>query len=135
MLKYLALAVAGEARAAVRREATAAALFAVGALVMLLAVVFAVVAARDWLALSRGLSFIEADLAVAAVLVVIALVLVAAGVYRRRRRTESSPLAASAILAAPVAAGALGRRVSVGTLVAVAAVLAGAYLGRQAGRR
>ncbi|MBV8473242.1 MAG: hypothetical protein JO234_07475, partial [Hyphomicrobiales bacterium] len=45
------------------------------------------------------------------------------------------PLAAGAVLAAPLAAGALGRRLSLGTVVAAAAVVAGAYLGRQAGRR
>lgn len=135
MLKYLALAVAGEARAAVWREATAAAIFAVGGIVMTLAVVFAALAVREWLAWSCDLTFTEADLAVAGGLAVIAFAIVAAGVYRRRRRSEPSPLAATAILAAPVAAGALGRRLSVGTLIAAAAVVAGAYMGRQAGRR
>lgn len=135
MLKYLALAAAGEARAAVRREAIAAAFFAVGAIVTTLAVVFAALAAREWLAFSVGLTFMEADLAVAGGFAAIAIVVVAIGVHQRRRRTQPSPLAASAILAAPIAAGALGRRFSVGTLIAVAAVVAGAYLGRQAGRR
>lgn len=135
MLKYLALAAAGEARAAVRREAIAAAFFAVGAIVATLAVIFAALAAREWLAFSVGLTFLEADLAVAGGFVVIAVILVAIGLHQRRRRTRPSPLAASAILAAPIAAGALGRRLSVGTLIAVAAVVAGAYLGRQVGRR
>lgn len=135
MLKYLALAAAGEARAAVRREAIAAAFFAIGVIVTTLAVVFAALAIREWLAFSLGLTFLEADLAVAGSFAVIAAIVVAVGVHQRRRRTQPSALATSAILAAPIAAGALGRRLSVGTIVAVAAVVAGAYLGRQVGRR
>ncbi|HEY1943916.1 MAG TPA: hypothetical protein VGH40_17535 [Roseiarcus sp.] len=135
MLRYLALAAAGEARAAFRRQAIAAIFFAVGAILVIIAIVFAALGARDSLAIYAALTLTQADLAVACALIVIAAILVAIGVYQRRRRIERTPLAASAILAAPVAAGALGRRFSFGTVIAVAAVVAGAYLGRQAGRR
>jgi hypothetical protein len=135
MLRYLALAAAGEARAAIRRQAIAAAFFAVGAILVIIAIGFAVLGARDWLAIYAALTLTQADLAVAFALIVVAAILVAIGVYERQRRIERTPLAASAILAAPVAAGALGKRFSFGTVIAVAAVVAGAYLGRQAGRR
>ncbi len=135
MLRYLALAAAGEARAAFRRGAIVAALFAVAAIVVILAVGFFALAARDWLAFSAGLTLIQANLAVAFGLLVIAAILVGFGAYERQRRIDRTPLAASAILAAPVAAGALGKRFSVGTVIAAAAIVAGAYLGRQAGRR
>ena len=134
MLKFLALAVAGEARAAIKREATAAAFFALAAVVFTLAAVFAALGARDWLT-SLQLSQMQASFLVATALAVLALIVVAIGVYQRRRRSEPSPLAAGAILAAPMAAGALGRKVNLGTLAAVAAIVAGAYFGRQIGRR
>ena len=101
MLRYLALAVAGEARAAVRREAIAVAFFAVGAIVLVIAVVFAALAARDWLEFAAALTPTQANLAVAGALIVVAVILVVIGVYKRQRPIERTPLAAGAILGGP----------------------------------
>lgn len=132
MWKGLSLLVANEFGLAFRRNAMAMALYAVAGLVFLMGVMFVLLALRDWLGLH--MSAIEAGLVVAAGLLCLAAVVALAGVYVKRRRRSSAALASTAILAVPVAARMIGRRVTVGTVAVMGVVALGALLGRQLGK-
>ena len=129
MWKGLSLLVANEFGLAIRRNATAIALYAVAGTIFLIGSVFALLALRDWLAL--GMSTTEAGLAVAAGLLFLAGLVALCGLYVKRRRRSSAALASTAMLAVPIASRMLGRHVNVGTVAVLGVVALGAILGRQ----
>ena len=133
MLKGLSFLAATELGKAVSRNMRAAIYFGVGGLVAVIGLVFLVLAGHSWLALH--LTEIEASLVVAATLLSIAGILMLFGASIRKRRTGSTSLASTAVAMAPFAAGLVGRRSGVSTLILAGVVLLGALAGRQAGQR
>lgn len=132
MLKGLSLLAAAEAGAAVKRQAIAYALYAAAAVVGLFALAFLLAALHTWL--TMRMSSVEASLYIALGLAVIAGVIFAIGSYRKSRRATPSPLAATAAVAAPLAAQTLLRRANLGAVGLVAVLIGGALIGRRIAR-
>lgn len=132
MLKGLSLLAATEIRAAVGRKLAALAFYAGAGVFALFALAFLLVALDGWLALRFG--HVEASLYVAPGLAVVAAIVFAIGAYRKSQPVERSPLASTALVAAPVAAQTLARRVNLGTIGLIAVVVGGALIGRRLAR-
>jgi len=132
MMKGLALLAASEVGGALRRRAIATAFFAAAALFVLLAFVFALAALHDWLVLTYPPMI--ARLMIAGGLAAVALVLGVVGAVKKRgASSRSSQAASAALMAAPVAVGALAR-LNAGTLLAAGVITAGVLFGRRMAR-
>jgi apolipoprotein N-acyltransferase len=115
-----------------RRQIRGASIAFLGAIVGLAGLVFCLIALHSWLMLRA--TPIEASLIIAAGLLTASVALLAAAAFARRSRKNSSGMASTAIVAAPIAMRLIGRRLDFRT-VGIAGVLAlGAIVGRQLGR-
>jgi hypothetical protein len=132
MWKGLSLLAANEVGGAIRRNVLATGIYGMAGIVGLIGVVFGLVAFQGWLSLR--MSAIEADLLIAGLLLGVALLIAIVGAYTKHRRRTSTALTASALLAAPIAAGVIGKRLNLGTIALIGVVALGAMLGRQLGR-
>jgi hypothetical protein len=133
MLGGIGAYIAGEISGAVRRNVTVAVLLGFGVLLMLCAGGYLVAALHTALALRYG--SVEASLFVAGGLFVAGLLAIAIGFYVKNRPRPARPMAATALLAAPLAARLVGSGLSSkkGWRVALigGVVVLGALLGRQ----
>lgn len=82
----------------------------------------------------KGLSLLAATEIRAAIGRKLAAIVFAIGAYRKSQPVERSPLASTALVAAPVAAQTLGRRVNLGTIGLIAVIVSGALIGRRLAR-
>jgi hypothetical protein len=133
MLGGIGAFLASEISGAVRRNVIVYALFGLAALLVLCAGGYALSALHTVLALRYGMA--EASLFIAGGLLVAALLAGGLALYVKNRRRPARPLAATALVAAPLAAKLLGsgmgsRKVWRVALVGGVVVL-GALLGRQ----
>jgi hypothetical protein len=132
MLSGLSFLAATEAGEALRRHMRAAIIAAMGAVAGLGGIVFCLIALHAWLL--QRMSPVEASLVIAAGLIVLSLIFVAVAAFIRRSRRQPSALAATALVATPVALRLLGGRLDFKAL-GIAGVLAlGAIAGRQLGK-
>lgn len=133
MLGGIGAYIAGEISGAVRRNVTVAVLLGFGVLLMLCAGGYLVAALHTALALRYG--SVEASLFVAGGLFVAGLLAIAIGFYVKNRPRPARPMAATALLAAPLAARLVGSGLSSkkGWRIALVGgvVVLGALLGRQ----
>lgn len=132
MWKGLSLLAASEVRDSYQRYMAAAVWTLVAALAGLAALAFALVAAHGWLSLE--MSSISASLVIAAALGVVALIFLGVAAAARKRPVRPSPVASSALIAAPYALSMATRRLNFSTLAILGVVAAGAFFGRQLGR-
>ena len=130
--KGLSLLAVSELGGTVRRNVTVLTLYGVGLIIGLMGVVFALLASQVWL--ERHMSTMSAQLLIAAALFVLAAIVVLVGIYISRRRRTPSPIASTALIAAPFAARIVGRKINLGTLTMLGVIAAGAVIGRQLGR-
>jgi hypothetical protein len=125
--------IAGEISGAVRRNVTVGVLMGFGVLLLLCAGGYLVAALHTALALRYG--SVEASLFVAGGLFVAGLVAIAIGFYVKNRPRPARPMAATALVAAPLAAKLLGSGLASkkGWRVALigGVVVLGALLGRR----
>jgi hypothetical protein len=125
--------IAGEISSAVRRNVTVGVLMGFGVLLLLCAGGYLVAALHTALALRYG--SVEASLFVAGGLFVAGLVAIAIGFYVKNRPRPARPMAATALVAAPLAAKLLGSGLASkkGWRVALigGVVVLGALLGRR----
>ncbi|MDP3257454.1 MAG: hypothetical protein Q8S58_05160 [Bosea sp. (in: a-proteobacteria)] len=133
MLGGIGAYIAGEISGAVRRNVTVAVLLGLGLLLMICAGGYLVAALHSALALRYG--SVEASLFVAGGLFLTGLVAIAIGFYVKNRPRPARPMAATALVAAPLAAKLLGTGLTSKkgwrfALVGGVVVL-GALLGRQ----
>lgn len=127
MLNVLTLLAASEAGSAVKRNVRAAGYYAVAACAGVIGLVFLLIAARDALLPEFGL--VVANLIVGGTMVVVGLLFAVIAHYARKRRGGSSALASTALVAAPLAARALGKGVNGTALGVIGMLLAGAAAG------
>jgi Pyruvate/2-oxoacid:ferredoxin oxidoreductase gamma subunit len=128
MLKALTLLAANEMGVAVRRNVNGWILYASGAVLALLGLVFFLDALRDWLLLR--MTVIEANLAIGGGLLLVACGLALAGWFIKNRKRETSLTASTALITLPLAARMAGTRLTLGTIAIGAVVAAGTLLGR-----
>ena len=128
MWQGLSLLAASEFGGVLKRNLRALACYVASAVVALIGLVFALQAAHSWL--EWRMSPIAASLVIAASLLAFALILILAGQLVARRRRGASPLASTALVAAPFAARMIGRKVSYGTVAIAGVVAMGVVLGR-----
>jgi peptidoglycan/LPS O-acetylase OafA/YrhL len=133
MLGGIGAFLASEISGAVRRNVIVYALFGIAALLVLCAGGYALSALHTVLALRYGTA--EASLIIAGGLLVAALLAFGLGLYVKNRRRPARPLAATALVAAPLAAKLIGSGMASrkGWRVALVGgvVVLGALLGRQ----
>ncbi len=129
MLGGLGAYLASEIGGAVKRNVIVYCLYALAGLLVVCAAGYALGALHAWLAISYGT--ISASLMIAGGLFVAALVLFGLAAYLKGRPRPRAPMAASAMVAAPVAARLMGSRMSWRMGLAGAVVVLGAVLGRQ----
>ncbi|MCZ8041860.1 MAG: hypothetical protein O9330_05235 [Beijerinckiaceae bacterium] len=133
MLGGIGAFIAGEISGAVRRNVTVAVLLGLGVLLMFCAGGYLVAAVHTALALRYG--SVEASLFVAGGLFVAGLMAIAIGFYVKNRRRPARPMAATALVAAPLAAKLIGAGLTSkkGWRIALVGgvVVLGALLGRQ----
>jgi len=132
MLKGLTLLAATDIGSRIRTKIAALTLYGAAGVVALIGVVFALLALMIWL--SRMWSPLTASLAIAGALLAIAAVLVIAARFQKPPATTRSPLGSAALFAAPAALKIASRRLSFGTVAAVAAIALGALVGRRIAR-
>lgn len=128
MWKGLSFLAATELGALLKRNLRAFGYYAVGALVAVIGILFALQAAHSWLTLR--MDTISASLVIAATMLFAAGVLTIIGHFAATRRRQSTALASSALVAVPLAARMVGRKVSYGTIAVAGMVAAGVILGR-----
>jgi hypothetical protein len=132
MWSGLSLLAATEAGEVLRRHIRAAAIAGFGILAGMAGLVFGLIALHAWLL--QRFTPIEASLMIAAGLVFVCMTFLLIAVFVRRSRKNPSALAATALVAAPMAARLIGGRLDF-KVVGIASVLAlGAIVGRQLGR-
>ncbi len=119
-------------KARVNRQVNAIICYAVAGLVGLGAVIFGLIAAQSWLLTT--MSPIAANLIIAAILLVLALIIGAVGSYIANSQPKSEPVAAAAIIAAPMAARVLAKNANFGTIVLGAVLAGGLIIGRKMGK-
>jgi hypothetical protein len=133
MLGGIGAFIAGEISGAVRRNVTVAVLMGLGVLLMLCAGGYLVAAVHTALALRYG--SVEASLFVAGGLFVAGLMAIAIGFFAKNRPRPARPMAATALVAAPLAAKLIGAGLTSkkGWRIALVGgvVVLGALLGRQ----
>ncbi|CAN5171409.1 hypothetical protein BH10PSE8_BH10PSE8_12150 [soil metagenome] len=133
MLGGIGAFIASEISGAVRRNVTVYALFGVSVLLVLCAGGYALSALHTVLALRYGMA--EASLFIAGGLLLAALIALGLGLYVKNRRRPARPLAATALVAAPLAAkligSGLGSRKGWRWAAVGGVVVLGALLGRQ----
>lgn len=133
MLGGIGAFLASEVSGAVRRNVIVYALFGLATLLLLCAGGYALSALHTVLALRYGTA--EASLFIAGGLLVAALLAFGLGLYFKNRRRPARPLAATALVAAPLAAklvgAGLGSRKGWRVVALGGVVLLGALLGRQ----
>jgi uncharacterized membrane protein len=127
----LAALVLGEAAAAAKRKAFAAAFYLFAALLLIFAFGYALVAVRAWLDHSYDLRY--PDLWIAAGLAVASAPFVILGVRKQRQRSNRDVVATAAMIAAPTVARAT-RTISPQLAAIVAVASLGLWLGRRLGR-
>ena len=132
MWKGLLLLAFSELGGTVRRNVTVLTLYGVGAVIGLVGLLFALLASRAWL--EQHMSMIAANLLIAGILFGLALVVGLVGFFVSRQRRTPSPLASTALIAAPYAARLVGRKLNLGTLAVIGVMATGAVIGRQLGR-
>lgn len=128
-LSALAMLDAGRA---IRTRIGTIVLYAAAGLVALIGVVFALVAAQSQL--GQMMSPTLASLTIAAALLVLAGIVVLFARLRLYRRRNGADIG-KAMLATVPFAGAVARRVAPGTAMAVAVLVAAAFLGNRMGRK
>lgn len=131
MFRGLSLLAMSEVGGLVKRNMRALVYYAAAAAAALIGVVFILQAIHAWL-LTR-LSPMEANLVIAGAMLALGLVLYAVGRHSAKRKS-SPPLSSAAMVAAPLAAGFVGRNVSYATLAVAAMVTAGVIFGRMISR-
>lgn len=131
MWKGLALLAANEMGGAVRRRAMAIGFYVFASIIALIAGVFGLNALHTWL--SYQYTDILASLMIAGGLLVLALILAVIGLYQKHRSTATDGTSA-ALMAAPIAATLIGRKLSAGSVAVIATLVAGAVLGRRIGK-
>ncbi|HEY5797887.1 MAG TPA: hypothetical protein VIU82_23010 [Bosea sp. (in: a-proteobacteria)] len=133
MLGGIGAFLASEISGAVRRNVVVYALFGLATLLVLCAGGYALSALHTVLALRYGAA--EASLFIAGGLLVAALLAFGTGLYVKNRRRPARPLAATALVAAPIAAklvgAGLGSRKGWKIAALGGVVVLGALLGRQ----
>ncbi len=132
MWKALSLIAANEFGGTLRSHAVAFGIHVLAGVVALVGSVFGLLALRTWLGFH--VSEIEASLIIAAVLLVLALIITWVGFYYKRRPRPATALTSTALVAVPLAASILGKRLNLGTIVLVGVVAMAAVIGRQLGR-
>lgn len=132
MWKALSLIAANEFGGKLRSHVVAFGIHVLAGVVALVGIVFGLLALRTWLGFH--MSEIEASLIIAAALLVIALVIVLAGISYKRRPRPPAALTSTALVAVPLAASILGKRLNLGTIILVGVIAMAAVLGRQLGR-
>lgn len=128
MFKGLSLLAATELGGLLSRNLRALPYYAFAALIFLFGFGFLLDLIHTWL--SIRMSAMAASGVLAAVLLTVAGSLLLVGNAIKERRAAASPLMASALIAAPVAARFLGSKVRLGTVAVAGVVAAGALLGR-----
>lgn len=94
--------------------------------------IFGLIALLIWM--SRRFTPLTASLIICGVMFGLAIVMVIAAKLQKPPKTQSSPLSATALMAAPMALKAVSSRVSFTTVAAIAAVCLGALVGRRIAR-
>lgn len=133
MLNALTLLAATEMGGAVKRNVRAVCYYAVAAGAGVVGLFFLLLAGRD--ALLPQLGPVMANVAVGGGMLALALLIYLIGYVIRNRRSRTSPLASSAIVAAPFAAKMVGKRINLATLSVAGVMLAGAAIGHYLGRK
>lgn len=129
MLGGLGAFIASEVSGAVRRNVIVYGLYGFGALMVLCAGGYGLNALHTVLATRYGA--VEASLWIAGGLFLTGLISFGVAVYVKNRPRPARPLAATALVAAPVAAKLLGSKLSWKALMVGGVVVLGAVLGRQ----
>jgi uncharacterized membrane protein len=132
MFNALAVFLASETGGLIRRYTVAIGLYALAAVLALMALGFALFATYDWLQFS--MSSISASFLIAGVLAAFAIALAIAASVTRNRRKRRSTATVTAIAAAPIAARLARSRVGLGTALVVGVVALGALAGRKIGQ-
>lgn len=133
MFKGLSLLAASQIGSTVKRNLRAMPYFAAGALIFLVGLGFLLDLAHTWLSLRLGP--LAASGILAAVLLTLAgTALVVGCIIRDKSASAPSPLTASALIAAPIAAKFMGGHLRLGTVALASVVAAGAIVGRSLGR-
>ncbi len=117
----------------VKLKAYAIAFYAVAAVSLLFAFVFALVSLRHWIVTTFTASY--PDLWIAAGFVVIAAAMVGLAVYMQRNEPPGSPATDLALLAGPPAAKFAIRRLSPGAIAVGIVLIAGLVVGRRMAQR
>lgn len=129
MLGGLGSYLASEVSGAVRRNVIVYGLYGFAGLLVLCAGGYALNAVHTILVASQGA--VAASLWVAGGLFVAGLVTLGIAAFVKNRRRPSQPMAATALVAAPVAAKLIGSKGGLKTLALGGVIIAGALLGRQ----
>lgn len=124
---------AGHLVARVKLKAYAFALYAGAAICLLFAFVFAVVALRNWIAVTFPSQY--ADLWIALIFVVIALVVGGIGFAMQKRKPPGNPALDVALTAAPAAMRLASRRLRPRTVAVGVVLVAGLAIGRRIASR
>jgi hypothetical protein len=133
MFKGFSLLAATELGGTVSRNVRAMPYFAFGALIFLVGFGFLIALAHDWLSLRMG-SMVASGILAAVLLTVAGAALLTGHTIKEQHPVGPSPLTASALIAAPIAARFLGGRLRLGTVALAGVVAIGAILGRSLGR-
>jgi hypothetical protein len=133
MFNALTALLVGEAAAAAKRKAFAAALYLVAALFAIFAFGYALAALSSWLEETYTVRY--PDLWIAAGLVIVAAPFAILGVRKQRQRPERDIVGAAAVIAAPTAIRATSRAVSPQVVAIVAVASLGVWVGRRLSKR
>jgi hypothetical protein len=117
----------------IKLKAYAIAIYAVAAVSLLFAFVFALVSLRHWIVMTFNASY--PDMWICAGFIIVAGVLAGVAYYMGRREPPSRPAADLAFLAAPAAGKFALRRISPRTVVVGVVLIAGLMLGRRLTQR
>lgn len=129
MLGGLGAFIASEVGGAVKRNVVIYCLYGLAALLIVCSVGYALGALHTALTISYG--SIQASLMIAGGLLALALLVFGIAAYLKSRPRPGRPIAATAMVAAPIAARLMGSRMSWRMGLAGAVVVLGAVLGRQ----
>ncbi|QCI67784.1 hypothetical protein [Phreatobacter stygius] len=132
MFKVLGALAMSEAGQSIRKSLVVHGLYVVAILIGVVACGFALAGLYTMLALRYDA--VVASLVIAAGLFVVALVIFAIAAFMQSRPRRSNALATTALVAAPIAASALGSKNTLKVAALGGIVLLGAALGRQLGR-
>ncbi len=128
MWNALGILAATEVGATVKRNMMALGIYMIAGVALLMAILFGLFGFYQWL-LER-MNGMEASLTVSATLLGVALLIACIGYFVKNRRQKTFPLAATALVAAPVAARMISRHPKASVLSLLGVVATGMILSR-----